>query len=254
MILRRMANGIRQQDWYTVVLEVLIVVVGIFLGLQVDDWNNDRKDRVRAQGYLGRIASDLEADIAAATDRMVFWRDVSEYGAKGLAYAETGEPGTATHWELLVAFFQASQVAEFILTQATFDELKSAGELGLISDLEFRNRLTGYYNFSAAATVVERPEYREHVRGAIALDVQNYIWENCYESDTLGRQKMFSCASPIDEKHAKEIVDALASDEALMNELRYWMSTMRVSLLIGRDRVANAREVIALAEAAQAGE
>ena len=30
MILRRMANGIRHQDWFTVVLEVLIVVVGIF--------------------------------------------------------------------------------------------------------------------------------------------------------------------------------------------------------------------------------
>ena len=254
MILRRLADAITAQNWFTVVLEVLIVVVGIFIGLQVDDWNEQRKDRVRAQAYLGRIASDLQADVAAATDRMIFWRDVSEYGAKGLSYAETGETGGATHWDMLVAFFQASQVAEFVLTQATYDELKSAGELGLISDHELRGRLTDYYNFGAAPTVTERPAYREHVRGAIALDVQNYIWENCYTSDTSGKQKMFSCPSPIDQKRAKEIVDALASDKTLMDELRYWMSTMRVSLLIGRDRAASAKELIALAESAQSKE
>ena len=39
MILRRLAEGIREQNWFTVVLEVLIVVVGIFIGLQVDDRN-----------------------------------------------------------------------------------------------------------------------------------------------------------------------------------------------------------------------
>ena len=44
MILRRLAEGVRKQDWFTVVVEVLIVVVGIFLGLQVDDWNNARKE------------------------------------------------------------------------------------------------------------------------------------------------------------------------------------------------------------------
>ena len=44
MILRRLAEGVRQQDWFTVVVEVLIVVVGIFLGLQVDDWNEGRQD------------------------------------------------------------------------------------------------------------------------------------------------------------------------------------------------------------------
>ena len=43
MILRRLGNALREQNWFTVVLEVLIVVVGIFFGLQVDDWNERRK-------------------------------------------------------------------------------------------------------------------------------------------------------------------------------------------------------------------
>jgi hypothetical protein len=46
MILRRLAEGIRKQDWFIVVLEILIVVFGIFAGLQVDDWNRARLERV----------------------------------------------------------------------------------------------------------------------------------------------------------------------------------------------------------------
>lgn len=43
MILRRLAEGIQSQDWFTVLVEIMIVVVGIFLGLQVDDWNEERR-------------------------------------------------------------------------------------------------------------------------------------------------------------------------------------------------------------------
>ena len=37
MILRRLAEAIRDQSWFTVVLEIMIVVIGILAGLQVDD-------------------------------------------------------------------------------------------------------------------------------------------------------------------------------------------------------------------------
>ena len=39
MILRRLTNAIRRRDWFTVVIETLIVVLGVFLGLQVNNWN-----------------------------------------------------------------------------------------------------------------------------------------------------------------------------------------------------------------------
>ena len=38
MILQKLASAIRRQDWFQVVIEVLIVIVGIFLGLQVQSW------------------------------------------------------------------------------------------------------------------------------------------------------------------------------------------------------------------------
>ena len=42
MILRRLTDALRKQDWFTVVIETLIVVLGVFLGLQVNNWNEAR--------------------------------------------------------------------------------------------------------------------------------------------------------------------------------------------------------------------
>ena len=46
MILQRLATAIRKQDWFTVIIETLIVVFGVFIGLQVNNWNEARKDRL----------------------------------------------------------------------------------------------------------------------------------------------------------------------------------------------------------------
>ena len=46
MILRRLTNAIRNQDWFTVVIEPLIVVFGVFKGIQVANWNAERLELV----------------------------------------------------------------------------------------------------------------------------------------------------------------------------------------------------------------
>ena len=240
MLLRRVIAHFRRQEWTAIALDFFIVVTGVFIGIQVSNWNAARADEARARAYLERIVADLDADLAALADRQEFWRAVSVYGAQGLEYAQTGAAGDASHWELLLAYFQASQVAEHVPVQATYDELKSAGDLELISDLEVRNALARYYNFSGAGTVVERPAYRVHVRGVIPLEIQTYIWDSCYASDPFGEQRMFECPSPADEARVREIVDAVATDASLMAELRYWMSTMHVALLIEKNRTASA--------------
>jgi hypothetical protein len=45
MILRSFADSIRKQDWLAVAIEFVIVVAGIFVGLQVTDWNEGRQLR-----------------------------------------------------------------------------------------------------------------------------------------------------------------------------------------------------------------
>jgi len=60
VILRHLAHAIRQQNWFTVVLEVAIVVFGIFIGLQVDDWNQQRLERASDQRALYLFIDELQ--------------------------------------------------------------------------------------------------------------------------------------------------------------------------------------------------
>ena len=48
MILRRFAEHLRKRDWTSVVIEILIVVLGVFIGLQVNDWGSDQAAKRRS--------------------------------------------------------------------------------------------------------------------------------------------------------------------------------------------------------------
>ena len=59
MILRRISEAIRRQDWAVVVIELIVVVVGLFIGLQVDSWNEQRKESEAFTEVLERVYTDL---------------------------------------------------------------------------------------------------------------------------------------------------------------------------------------------------
>jgi len=64
MIKRRLRERLRQQDWLGVWIELALVIVGVFLGIQVANWNEQRRERVQARTYEMRIAQDVRSDVA----------------------------------------------------------------------------------------------------------------------------------------------------------------------------------------------
>ena len=65
MIIRRLATAIQNQDWFTVFVEFLLIIVGLLVALQIDNWNQLRKDRLDEEYYLNRIIGDIDESIAA---------------------------------------------------------------------------------------------------------------------------------------------------------------------------------------------
>lgn len=61
MILRRITDAFRKRDWFTVGIETLIVMFGVFLGLQVNNWNAKRIARTEANDLLQRMSLEAEA-------------------------------------------------------------------------------------------------------------------------------------------------------------------------------------------------
>ena len=59
----------RKLTWDTAILDVAIVVVGIFLGFQADNWYQARQDRQLEQEYIVRLSDDLQSDLMQADGR-----------------------------------------------------------------------------------------------------------------------------------------------------------------------------------------
>ena len=239
MILRSITQHVKDQNWFAVALDFFIVVLGVFFGLQVSNWGAENVDRERAKGYLVRLDADLGADIQNYRESIKIWRQVTAYSFTGLDYVKTGELGNETYWKILLAMYHASQVNGFWSTQTTYDELTGAGELKLINNTELRNKFANYYSTGDNPILSLFPKYRENVRGKVPLDIQNYIWENCY-STTKNEQLLIDCESPGEPARVANIVDQLAIDTVLMNELRFWVSNMRVAILISKGRIQQA--------------
>jgi hypothetical protein len=61
MILRRVIAHFKKQEWTAIAIDFLIVVVGVFVGLQVNNWNIAQAEQRREAAYLQRLHSDFEA-------------------------------------------------------------------------------------------------------------------------------------------------------------------------------------------------
>ena len=64
MILRRVVHRLKQQESTAIAIELVLVVLGVFIGIQVSNWNEARKEHALEAVYPERIAQDIRGDIA----------------------------------------------------------------------------------------------------------------------------------------------------------------------------------------------
>lgn len=66
MLFRKLGRHFSEHDWFAVGVDLLVLVLGIFLGLQVTNWNEDRKAHQLANANYLNILSSLQQDSIAA--------------------------------------------------------------------------------------------------------------------------------------------------------------------------------------------
>ena len=64
MILRRLSRSLRDQNWTAIVIEFLLLVAGVFLGIQVANWNQARVDRAEYEAALVRLGAEIDTNLA----------------------------------------------------------------------------------------------------------------------------------------------------------------------------------------------
>lgn len=65
MILRRVIAHVRKQEWTAIWIDLVIVVVGVFIGIQVANWNEARADRAAYEAALGRLGAEMDVNLAS---------------------------------------------------------------------------------------------------------------------------------------------------------------------------------------------
>ncbi len=247
----RLAARLRHYDWAAAVIELMIVVVGILIALQVSNWNQRRLNHARADSYYRRIHTELLTDRQNIDVTLAYWKKVSAYGREAIAYGETGKLVAGSNWKTVLAYYQAGQVQPFELADTTFTEMRSAGDLDLIADENLRKELASYYRLTGtgitAMILHHDPVYRKQIRGLTPWHVQQYIWNHCFQEISNTREELLDCPSPISDQDAAAILATYRQSPTLLDNLRTWMSTLRVSVIVlistRRDAVELAAEV-----------
>ena len=244
----RLLGRLRERDWMAAAIELAIVVFGILIALEVSNWNEDRLDRQHAAHYLGRINADLLTDRRNIDITLAFWDKVADYGAGAIASGETGQRVDGSAWKTVLAWYQASQTMPFEATDTTFEEMRSSGELGLIVDERLRTELAEYYRLTGNGPLGKflqhDPVYRMQVREVTPWTTQRYIWDHCFRESSYYGQTLVDCPSPMSEADAAALLDKYRQTPGLLGNLRFWMSTLRVSGIVLRNMRGTADQIL----------
>ncbi|MEO0694616.1 MAG: DUF6090 family protein [Pseudomonadota bacterium] len=146
MILRRITQHVKDQNWFAVGLDFCIVVVGILIAFQITNWSEARSERQDARIALEQLEQDFQ-QILVRTDRSIA-QHASSVAAAGRIIR--GIRDDAFSEETL--FVDMAEVTDFSAPpglSATFTELVSAGRLELVENQALRRSLIAYDEYAS---------------------------------------------------------------------------------------------------------
>ena len=199
MILRRAAEHVKAQNWFAVTIDLLIVIVGVFIGIEMANWNQARQDRVEERRYYGQLLLDLRADLETL-ERAEARADRHDEAAQlvldrlGGKLPQQASPGQMAKAIQLAGFIYIPHAA-----RGTYDELISTGNLGLLRNAQLKSHIAHYYGdfeenrqwdlllrgqqsdyWAETAGILPRPLLSAAFRGiepAVSSDEDRAIWQ-----------------------------------------------------------------------------
>ncbi len=179
MILRSVAKHVKDQNWFAVFLDLLIVVFGVFIGIQVSNWNVELAGEKQAKVLLKRIQHDLNNDILSINAELDYQAVVRNYAMTAIE-ALNGDPSISDE-QFVIGAYQATQINTAWSNRATYNEMLSTGQINLIKDEALKAQIFGYFavDFSTVNLVVKIAPYREFIRGHLPVAIQDAIKAQC---------------------------------------------------------------------------
>jgi len=151
MILRRISENVRSQNWFAVAIEFVIVVVGVFMGLQVQDWNDARKERIEEHGLLSRLHVETLELLETQREELMGLHERADVlmGVNPVLFSQ--EPLRA------ISNFECEHIgASHVFRRSpdelpVLDEMLSTGRFDVLQDEDVKEHLRDYVLFRGRA-------------------------------------------------------------------------------------------------------
>lgn len=221
MIFKRMIADLRAQNWLAIAIELGIVIIGVFIGTQVSNWNAERLERAETV----RMLRGLQHELRGFVDD-----DVGAYFATTRNYADTAFAGwrrdpAVDDRAFVIAAYQASQTNYSGRNIGSWAQIFGSDRLRRVDDQMLRNELTVLMTFDLQLSERELfTRYREHVREVIPEDIQDAIRARCGDRRVGDRGAMMlppTCTLDLPDERFRVSAQALRARPDLVGEMRW---------------------------------
>ena len=145
MALRRVVEHVKAQNWFAVMLDFFIVVIGVFVGIEVANWNQARQDRQEERRYYDQLLVDLRGDL----ETLSFAKrraDVFDEAAQLVIDRLSGKaPPQVSPGRMAISIHRAGWIFIPYASRGTYNELVSTGNLRLLRNSRLKSEIANYY-------------------------------------------------------------------------------------------------------------
>jgi hypothetical protein len=134
--------------------EILLVVIGILIALQINTWNENRLEKTKSKEYHERIIEDLDFMIMTMEGEIKRSTEVKTYITAALHILQNKALNNNNKDTL---DFALKNYYQFVLIDGrlnSIEEMKSSGQLGLIYNKDLKRSIDGYLSYLNAVSKI----------------------------------------------------------------------------------------------------
>lgn len=171
MILRSLTKHVKDQNWFAVGLDFAIVVVGVFIGIQVANWNDELIEHQRDAALLARLQTDFER-IVEFGERITPRVMAQPVQTTNLIEAIRNNSKPALDKDGARALISVVMVWAPYENSLAYQEMTEAGTLSRIANPELREALNRFTRALGADYAIHARQQEISERGIVDRAVQ----------------------------------------------------------------------------------
>lgn len=150
--------------------EILLVVIGILIALQVNNWNQERVEKDLLWGYLQNIRSNIDSDLKEAREFNYIYDQIEGGTPHILKLTAKDRLTVRDYWAINTHFNTILNLGYFSPNKSGFEALKNTGAIAGIQGTHMETLLNTYYD---ETTIIENELIRDMERRDYALKVHS---------------------------------------------------------------------------------